>query len=75
MPTYSVSCVVWSLLVLDSDGNHVTDRLVSYLNLILTHFKEVRARDHLLQLGVASFDVGQTPEGDLPSPQGVGSRR
>lgn len=48
---------------------------VSHLNLILTHFKEVRARDHLLQLGVASFDVGQTPEGDLPSPQGVGSRR
>lgn len=28
---------------------------VFHLNLILTHFKEVKANDHLLQLGVASF--------------------
>jgi hypothetical protein len=28
---------------------------VSHLNLILTHFKEVKARHHSLQLGVASF--------------------
>lgn len=56
----------------------VTDAMgqtVSHLNLILTHFKKVRAKDHLLQLGVASFDIGWPPEGDLLSPQSVSSKR
>ena len=74
VPVYSVSWVILSLPVLDSDRHHVTDL---FLTLILFWFilRKLGLGTTYCSLEWLPFDVGWTPEMDLPSSQGVGSRR